>query len=177
MRNKYKAIEIEEIEDKKLGIKSKKYSIEKVNKPWSITANGKVLSRNTIYIGDNVPEFLTSWQDKVKHVLKRPNGSIVDNKIRQLVKKTIVDELIKLGYTYTISSVKIKTSVTSIASIRVKIKKIPSKGYAVIIDKRKSADIDRDTLKVRKFLEENGIVVEDKLICPTYCIKSKRRNK
>jgi len=152
---------------------NKKYDIDKVNKPWSITSNGKVLSRNTMYIGDVIPEFLTSWQEKVKHILKRPNKSIVDNKIRQRVKKTIINELIKLGYTYEISSVKIKTNVTSIQNVRVKIKRIPSKGYAVIIDRRKSADIDRDTLKIRKYLEENGITVEDELICPTYCIKSK----
>lgn len=155
---------------------NKKYDINTVNKPWSISSNGKVLSRNTMYIGDAIPEFLTSWQDKVKHVLKRSDKSIVDNKIRQRVKKTIINELIKLGYTYDISLVKVKTNVTSIKNIRVKIKRIPSKGYAVIIDRRRSADIDRDTLKIRKYLEEKGIEVKDELICTTYCIKS-RRNK
>ncbi len=153
----------------------KKYDINKVQKPWSVTANGKVLSRNSIYIGDNLPDFLMTWQEKVKHILKRSNGSIVDNKIRQRVKKTIIDELIRLGYTYEISSVKIKSTVTSIKNIRVRIKRIPSKGYSIIIDRRKSADIDRDTLKIRKYLEENGIIVEDELICPTYCISKKRK--
>jgi len=156
-------------------IEPKKYGIEKVDKPWSITSNGKVLSRNAIYIGDNIPDFLTSWQDKVKHILKRPNNSIVDNKIRQKIKKTVINELVKIGYTYEIGSVKIKTSVTSIQNIRVRIKRIKDKGYAVIIDRRKSADIDRDTLRIRKYLEENGIVVEDKLICPTYCISKRRK--
>jgi hypothetical protein len=155
----------------------KKYDINKVQKPWSVTANGKVLSRNVIYIGDRIPDFLTSWQDKVKHILKRPNDSIVDNKIRQKIKKTVIDELIRLNYKYEISSIKIKTTVTSIKNIRVRIKRIKDKGYAVIIDRRKSADIDRDTLKIRKYLEENGIIVEDELICPTYCVKSKGRNK
>lgn len=163
--------------ENKIQLKRKMYNLNIVSKPWSITANGKVLSRNVIYIGDNIPDFLTSWQDKVKHILKRPNGSIVDNKIRQKIKKTVINELIKIGYTYEIGAVKIKTNVTSIQNIRVRIKRIKDKGYAVIIDRRKSADIDRDTLKIRKYLEENGITVEDELICPTYCVKSKRRNK
>ena len=153
----------------------KKWDVNEVKKPWSITSNGKLLSRNVLYIGDVLPDYLLSTYFRVSHKLIRPNNSVVDNNIRQKVKKTILKELISIGYRYESHSIPSKDPTKSINNIAVRIKRIKDKGYAIIIDRRKSVDIDRDTLKIRKFLENNGIIVEDKNICPTYCISKKER--
>lgn len=154
-------------------LKLKKYDVNEVKKPWSITSNGKSLSRNVLYIGDVLPDYLLSTYFRVSHKLIRPNNSIVDNNIRQKVKKTILKELIKIGYKYEAKSSPSKDPTKSINNIAVRIKRIKNRGWAIIIDRRKSMDIDRDTMKIRKFLEENGITVEDRNICPTYCISKK----
>lgn len=158
-------------------LKLKKYDVNEVKKPWSITSGGKSLSRNVLYIGDVLPDYLLSTYFRVSHRLIRPNNSIVDKNIRQKVKKTILKELISLGYRYEAHSTPSKEPTKVINNISVRIKRIKDKGWAVIIDRRKSADVDRDTLKIRKFLEDNGITVEDKNICPTYCISKKTKTK
>jgi hypothetical protein len=154
-------------------LKLKKYNVNEVKKPWSITSNGKSLSRNTLYIGDVLPDFLLSTYFRISHILSRPNGSTVDTNIKQKVKKTILKELIRIGYKYETRSSPSKDPTKVINNIIVRIKRIKNKGWAVIIDRRKSADVDRDTTKIRKFLENNGIVIEDENICPTYCISKK----
>ena len=154
-------------------LKLRKYDVNTVKKPWSITSNGKLLSRNVLYIGDVLPDYLLSTYFRVSHKLIRPNNSVVDNNIRQKVKKTILKELISIGYRYEARSIPSKKSSKSINNITVRIKRIKDKGWTIIIDKRKSADIDRDTTKIRKFLENNNIIVKDENICPTYCIIKK----
>lgn len=168
-----KPLEKEGFKRTKLTLTEKKFDVNTVRKPWSITSNGKSLSRNVLYIGDVLPDFLLSTYFKVSHKLTRPNKSIVDKTIRQRVKKTILQELINLGYKYEAHSVPSKEPTKTINNINVRIKRIKEKGWAIIIDKRKSADVDRDTMKIRKFLEDNNIIVEDNNICPTYCISKK----
>ena len=154
-------------------IKLKKYDVNKVKKPWSMTLDGKSLSRNVIYIGDVLPDYLLSTYFRVSHRLLRPNNTIVDKNIRQKVKKTILKELISIGYRYEAHSIPSKEPTKTINNISVRIKQVKNRGWVIIIGKRKSVDIDRDTMKIQKFLEENGITVEEKNICPTYCIIKK----
>ena len=154
-------------------LKLKKYDVNKVKKPWSITSDGKLLSRNTLYIGDVLPDFLLFLYFRTSHTLSRPDDSIVDQNIKQKVKKTILKELIRIGYKYKTHSTPSKEPSKTINNIAVRIKQIKDKGYAVIIDKRKSSDIDKDTTKIRKFLEDNGMGIKDCNICPTYCISKK----
>ncbi len=152
----------------------KKYDINKVKKPWSITLDGKTLARNVLYLGiAELPEFLMQNYVRPSNKLIRPNNSIVDENIRQKVKKSIIKELLSLGYKYEPKHIRVKDNVTIINNVTVRIKRIPRKGWAVIIDRRKSTDIDRDTIKVQKFLEKKGIKIKDENICPTYCINKK----
>lgn len=146
------------------------FDVNKIKKPWSLSSNSKPLSRNTIYIGDVVPDFL--MQDYVRPIYKliRPNGSIVDDSIRQKLKKSVKKEFISLGYKLEPRSGPVKDTVTYIENVKVIIKKISGRGFAIIINKRKAFDIDRDTLKVLEFLSRNGLEIGDYNICPTYCI-------
>ena len=153
---------------------NKKYDINKVKKPWSITSDGKSLSRNVLYLGIvELPDFLKQNYIRPSNKLIRPNGSIVDENIRQKVKKSIIKELISLGYKYESKHIRVKDNVTIIKNVTIRIKRIPRKGWAIIIDRRKSTDIDRDTIKVQKFLEEKGIDIKDENICPTYCVNKR----
>lgn len=147
-----------------------KFDVNKVRKPWSIVSNGKSLSRNTIYIGDTIPEFLLEDSTKQIFTLQRPNNSIVDDSIRQKIKKTVVTELISLGYKLKPRSSYLRSSVTRIDNTSVRIKRIIGKGWAIIIDKRKSINIDKDTTKILEYLKLNNLDVDDYNICPTYCI-------
>lgn len=148
----------------------KKFDVSKVKKPWSIISDGKPLSRNSIYIGEVLPDFLMEKYQKPIYILTRPDGTVVDDKVRQKVKKTIIKELIKLNYKYE-PQIRFVMDVTKIIkNVPVRIKWITGKGYAIVIDHRKSTDIDKDTLKVCAFLEKKGIMIKDEAICPTYCI-------
>ena len=151
---------------------NKKYDINKVKKPWSITSDGKSLSRNVLYLGiAELPDFLMQSYIRPSNKLIRADGSMVDENIRQKIKKSVVKELLSLGYKYEPKHIRVKDNVTIIKNVTIRIKRIPRKGWAVIIDRRKSTDIDRDTIKVRKFLEEKGIEIKDENICPMYCKK------
>ncbi len=158
-------------------LKLKSYDVNKVKKPWSITSDGKSLSRNVLYIGDILPDYLLSTYFRVSHKLIRPNNSIVDKNVRQKVKKTILKELMSLGYRYETYSTPSKDPTKTINSIAVRVKQIRNKGWAVIIDRRKSTDIDRDTTKIRKFLEDNNMIIKDDNICPTYCTSKRAKEK
>lgn len=151
----------------------KKLDVNDVKKPWSIISNGKPLSRNVIYIGEIVPDFLIKNYSRLINTLTRPNGTVVDKNIRQKIKKTVVKELLSLGYKLEPRSITMKDSVTDIKGTAVRIKWISGRGNAIIIDRRKSADIDKDTIKIRKYLLDNGIKVDDYNICPTYCVPKK----
>lgn len=144
--------------------------VTKIKKSWALSSGSKPLSRNTIYIGDKVPDFL--MQDYVRPISKliRPDGSIVDDSIRQKLKKPIVKEFIRLGYKFEPRSDPVKDTVTYIENVKVLIKKMSGRGYAIIINKRKAFDVDRDTLKIIAFLSEKGLEVGPYNICPTYCI-------
>ncbi len=150
--------------------KLKMFDVSTVKKPWSIISDGKPLSRNVIYIGEELPDFLLQSYNRQIFTLSRRDGSIVDENIRQKVKKTIIKELIATGHKYEARDRMVKDTATIIKNVSVKVKHIPRKGWAIIIGKRKSSDIDRDTIKVRTFLEKKGIIIEDGNICPTYCI-------
>jgi len=150
--------------------KLKMFDVSTVKKPWSIISDGKPLSRNVIYIGEELPDFLLQNYKREIYTLSRRDGSIVDENIRQKVKKTIIKELIATGHRYEARARLVKDTATMIKNISVKIKHIPRKGWAIIIGKRKSINIDQDTIKVRNYLEKKGIVIEDGNICPTYCI-------
>jgi hypothetical protein len=144
--------------------------VTKIKKSWALSSGSKPLSRNTIYIGDKVPDFL--MQDYVRPISKliRPDGSIVDDSIRQKLKKSVVKEFIRLGYKLEPRSGPVKDTVTYIENVKVLIKKVPGRGYAIIINKRKAFDVDRDTLKILAFLSGKGLEVGSYNICPTYCI-------
>lgn len=111
-------------------------------------------------------------QDYIRPICKltRPDGSIVDEFVRQKVKKSIITEFIRLGYKFEPRSGSVKDTVTLIDNVKVTIKKVIGRGYAIIVNKRKSFDIDRDTLKILEFLNKNGLEVGAYNICPTYCI-------
>lgn len=151
----------------------KKFDVNTVKKPYSIILNGKPLSRNVIYIGEELPDFLLQNYQREIYTLSRRDGTIVDENIRQKVKKTIIKELIATGHRYEARARLVKDTATMIKNVSVKIKHIPKKGWAIIIGKRKSTDIDQDTIKVRAFLEKKGIEIKDDAICPTYCVPKK----
>lgn len=148
----------------------KKFDVTTVKKPWKITMSGKPLSRNSIYIGDILPYFLLQNYQRSIFTLSRPDGTIVDENIRQKIKKSIIKELLRLNYKYEPRSRFVEDATKIIDNVPVKIKWISEKGYDIVIDHRKSVSIDKDTIKVRKFLEKNGIVIKDDAICPTYCV-------
>ena len=148
----------------------KKFDISTTKKPWKVTLNGKPLSRNSIYIGDTLPDFLLQNYQRQIYKLSRPDGTVVDENIRQKVKKTIVKKLLRLNYKYEPRNRFVEDATKIIDDVSVRIKWIHRKGYVVVIDHRKSSDIDKDTLKVRAFLEKKGIAIKDESICPTYCI-------
>jgi len=154
-------------------VKLKMFDVSTVKKPWSIISDGKPLSRNVIYIGEELPDFLLQNYQRQIFTLSRRDGSIIDENIRQKVKKTIIKELITKGYRYESRDRLVKDTTTMIKNVSVKVKHIPRKGWAIIIGKRKSSDIDRDTIKVRNYLEKKGIEIKDENICPTYCIPKK----
>ena len=158
----------------KLDSSIKKFDVSTTKKPWSIISNGKPLSRNTIYIGEILPDFLMQNYQREHHSITRPDGSVVDNIIRQKVKKTIIKELIRLNYKINPHKHQVRDVKSVVANVHVKIKHISNKGWAVIIDKRRSIDVDKDTLKVRSYLEKKGIEIKDENICPMYCIPTKK---
>lgn len=165
---KNKKTNLKKVEPKKDVLK--KFDVNTVKKPYSIILNGKPLSRNVIYIGEELPDFLLQNYQREIYTLSRRDGSIVDENIRQKVKKTIIKELLASGHKYEARARLVKDTATMIKNISVKIKHIPRKGWAIIIGKRKSTDIDQDTIKVRAFLEKKGIEIKDDAICPTYCV-------
>lgn len=146
------------------------FDVTKIKKPWSLSSGGKPLSRNTIYIGDVLPGFLVQDYTRPVYKLLRPDESIVDDAIRQKVKKSIKTELIRLGYKFEPRSGSVKDTVTFIENVKVVIKRVPGRGYAIIINKRRSFDVDKDTLKILEFLSGKGLEVGAYNICPTYCI-------
>ena len=157
------------------GIKEelKKFDVNTVKKPYSIISNGKPLSRNVIYIGEELPDFLLQNYQREIYTLSKRDGTIVDENIRQKVKKTIIKELIATGHRYEARARLVKDTATIIKNVSVRIKHIPKKGWAIIIGKRKSSDIDKDTIKVKNYLEKKGILIDDESICPTYCVPKK----
>ena len=155
------------------GDEPKKFDVTTVKKPWKITMDGKQLSRNSIYIGDILPYFLLQNYQRSIYKLTRSDGTIVDENVRQKVKKTTVKELLRLNYKFEPQTRFVTDATKIINNVSVKIKWITGKGYVIVIDHRKSIDIDKDTIKVRKFLEKKGIEIEDDSICPTYCVPKK----
>lgn len=151
----------------------KVFDVSTVKKPYSIILNGKPLSRNVIYIGEELPDFLLQNYQREIYTLSRRDGTIVDENIRQKVKKTIIKELIATGHRYEARARLVKDTTTIIKNVSVKVKHVSRKGWAIIIGKRKSTDIDKDTIKVRNYLEKKGIEIKDEAICPTYCISKK----
>ncbi len=151
----------------------KKFDVNTVKKPYSIISNGKPLARNVMYIGNDLPDFLLQNYQREIYILFRRDGSIVDENIRQKVKKTIIKELLATGHKYETRSRLVKDTTTMIKNVSVKIKHFSRKGWAIIIGKRKSTDIDTDTIKIKKYLAKKGIIVEDDNICPTYCVPKK----
>jgi len=154
-----------------LGIK--KFDVNTVKKPYSIILNGKPLSRNVIYIGEELPYFLLQNYKREIYTLSKRDGTIVDGNIRQKVKKTIIKELISTGHKYETRTRIVKDTTSMIKNVSVRIKHFPRKGWAIIIGKRESTDVDKDTIKVRNYLEKKGIVIKDEAICPTYCVPKK----
>lgn len=155
------------------GFKPKKFDVNNVKKSWSIVSDGKPLSRNVIYIGNDLPDFLLQNYQREIYTLSRRDGSIVDDNIRQKVKKTIIKELLTTGHKYEARMRNVKDTATVIKNVSVKIKHVPRKGWAIIIGKRKSTDIDTDTIKIKNYLAKKGITVDDEAICPTYCVPKK----
>ncbi len=151
----------------------KTLNVNSVKKPYSIILNGKPLSRNVIYIGEELPDFLLQNYKREIYTLSRRDGSVVDAFIRQKVKKTIIKALISSGYKYEARTHLVKDTTSTIKNVSVRIKHFPRKGWAIIIGKRKSTDIDQDTVKVRAYLEKKGVEIKDDAICPTYCVPKK----
>ena len=154
-------------------VKLKKFDVNNVKKPYSIISNGKPLSRNVIYIGEELPDFLLQNYQREIYTLTRRDGTIVDENIRQKVKKTIIKELLATGHKYEARARMVKDTTSLIKNVSVRIKHIPRKGWAIIIGKRKSTDIDQDTIKVKNYLAKKGIIIDDEAICPTYCVPKK----
>ena len=170
------------VKNKKTNLKQKivelkKFDVNTVKKPYSIISNGKPLSRNSMYIGEELPDFLLQTYQREIYTLSRRDGTIVDENIRQKVKKTIIKELLRVGYKYEPRAHHIKDTTKIIKNVPVRIKHIPRKGWTVIIDHRKSIDIDKDTLKIRAFLEKKGMIIKDESICPTYCVPKRELEK
>lgn len=151
----------------------KKFDVNTVKKPYSIISNGKPLARNVMYIGNDLPDFLLQNYQRQIYTLSRQDGSIVDDNIRQKVKKTIIKELLATGHKYEARARLVKDTTSTIKNVSVRIKHFPRKGWAIIIGKRKSTDIDSDTIKVKNYLAKKGIIIEDDSICPTYCVPKK----
>ncbi len=177
-KNKRTNLKLKKSEQKKLGLKKglnelKKFDVNTVKKPYSIISNGKPLARNVMYIGNDLQDFLLQNYQRQIYTLSRRDGSIVDDNIRQKVKKTIIKELLASGHKYEARARLVKDTVTMIKNVSVRIKHFPRKGWAIIIGKRKSTDIDQDTIKIKNYLAKKGIIVEDDSICPTYCVPKK----
>lgn len=155
----------------------KKFDVKKTKKPWKVVSDGKPLSRNTMYIGDTLPDFLLQNYERLIYKLTRFDGTVVDENIRQKVKKTIIKELLKCGYKFEPKNRFVKDVTKMIENVPVRIKWVHHKGYAVVIDHRKSSDIDKDTIIVQNFLKKKGLLIKDEQICPTYCVPNKRNIK
>ena len=157
----------------KLKNESKKFDVNTVKKSYNIILDGKPLAKNVIHIGEVLPDFLLQNYQRQIYTLYRRDGSVVDDNIKQKIKKTIIKELITTGHKYEARTCNVKDTTTTIKNISVRIKHIPKRDWVIIIGKRKSTDIDQDTIKIRNYLEKKGIIIEDGNICPTYCIPKK----
>ncbi len=155
-------------------LKNLNLNVNKTNS-WSLIYNSKPLSRNTIYLGNELPEFLIEKCARTIHILTDKNGNLVDDNIRQKVKMTIVKYLTSTGCKWESKTRYIFDKATVIDNVPVKIKKVQGKGWAIIIKRRKAIDVSKATIKVLNYLEKKGIIIEDKNICPMYCIPSEQK--
>lgn len=155
--------------------KTKDFDVSSTKRPWTLVSNNKPLSRNTIYVGYELPEFLLGKCERLIYTLTDPNGNIVDDNIHQKVKKTVKEATELFNFTWKVRREHILDKVTYIDDVRVKIKKVTGKGWAIIVKRRNASDVSRDTIKVLNYLKKMGIVIDDENICPMYCIPGEER--
>jgi hypothetical protein len=157
-------------------IMNKKWDANKARKPWSLTLNGKRLSKNTLFIGKTLPDFLQEDYTRTIFTIIAPDGTVIDEYVRQKTKETLKKYLINMGFQFNARSGNVKDKVRIINGIIVKVVRVKGLGYSIVIDKRSSADIDRDTLIVRNFLENKGVMIDNDDICPAYCLIKENKN-
>lgn len=163
-------------EDKKsVGEKrSKKWDVNKPRKGNSKDRNvgivdGDAVDKKTIKLGRILPDILLQEAKRKCYVYRRRDGSIIDKCVRQKVKKSLDDEMSRLGITKGVYFKMIKEPVGTIENIIVVITKTEEKGWVIIAKRKNSFDVIRDTNIILRFLERNGIHIKDEDICTGFC--------
>ena len=163
-------------EDKKnVGEKrSKKWDVNKPRKGNSKDKNvgiidGDAIDKKTIKLGRTVPDILLQDAKRKCYRYRRSDGSIIDECVRQKVKKKLDDEMSRLGITKDVYFKMIKEPVETIKNIIVVITKTEEKGWVIIVKRKTSFDVIRDTNIILRFLERNGIYIKDEDICTGFC--------
>lgn len=154
--------------------RSKKWDVNKPRKGDSKDKNvgiidGDAIDKKTIRLGRTVPDILLQDAKRKCFVYRRPDGSIIDDCVRQKVKKKLDDEMSRLGITKDVYHKTIKEPVETIKNINVVITKTEEKGWVIVVKRKTSFDVVRDTNIIVKFLEKNGIHINDDDICTGFC--------
>ena len=154
--------------------RSKKWDVNKPRKGNSKDKNigiidGEAIDKKTIKLGRTVPDILLQDVKRKCYTYRRPDESIIDECVRQKVKKTLDDEMYRLGITKDVYFKSIKEPVGVIENIIVVITKTEEKGWVIIVKRKTSFDVLRDTNIIVRFLERNGIYIKDEDICTGFC--------
>ena len=154
--------------------RSKKWDVNKPRKGNSKDKNvgiidGDAIDKKTIRLGRILPEILLQEVNRECYIYRRPDGSIIDDCVRQKVKKKLDDEMSRLGITKEVYYKPVKEPVETIKNIIVTITKTEEKGWVIIIKRKTSFDVVRDTNIIVRFLERNGIHIKDEDICTGSC--------
>jgi hypothetical protein len=154
--------------------RSKKWDVNKPRKGNTKDKNvgiidGEAVDKKTIKLGRTVPDILIQDTNRKCYRYRRSDRSIIDECVRQKVKKTLDDEMSRLGITKDIYFKMIKEPVGTIKNIPVVITKTEEKGWVIIVKRKFSFDVIRDTNIIVKYLEKNGIYIKDEDICTGFC--------
>ena len=170
MATTIKNVKVSKIDNNK---RSKKWN---VNKPRRGAKNknsgikdGDTIDKKTIKIGRILPDILTQDVNRECYIYRRADESIIDECVRQKVKKTLDEEMLRLGITKKVYYKVVREPVVSIKNIVVNIIKTKEKGWVIIIKRKTSFDVIRDTGKIVEFLGENGVFIKDEDICTGSC--------
>ena len=156
--------------------RSKKWNVNKIRKGKGDSKNknsgikdGDAIDKKTIKIGRILPDILMQDVNRECYIYRRADESVIDECVRQKVKKTLDEEMFRLGITKKVYYKVVREPVESINNVVVSILQTKEKGWVVIIKRKTSFDIIRDTERIIEFLGKNGVQIKEEDICTGSC--------